>query len=488
MTKRKIVIKSKDGTSNVPKSTDEGRSKLVIKDRGKTRPIQNTPKPPPLKSKTYPWSSWNQKQWIQYASIAGGALLLILLLIVWLNSNGSDQQEAPKQEDKPPTTPVEQPERKGKKLSDIISIDDFAVQQEGKIDADMSIASFLQNFPISASIIEQLEFKAEDHDIYELEEGKNFVILGSKERSNKPRFLIYTPSIYHHALFKLNDPVQVQLIEREVQHSLQAQSAIIDTSLIQAFEENKIPFSLLGQMEEAMASTLDFFKLERNDRFKIIYEVAVADGQEVEIGQLQAVFFEVANKPYFAFYFDELSEKGYYNQDGRPLKSTFLSSPVKYGRISSPYNAKGRLHPVQKVMKAHLGTDYAAKAGTEIRAVADGVVTVAAFKRNNGNYVKIKHNDTYETQYLHMQGFKKGIKKGVRVKQGDIIGYVGMTGLATGPHVCFRFWKNGKQVDPLKENLVQPVRFNRAERERFFTHRDSLKEKVEALRFFDLLN
>src|SRR5690606_16970987 len=142
----------------------------------------------------------------------------------------------------------------------------------------------------------------------------------------------------------------------------------------------------------------------------------------------------------------------FFDQNGNSFKKAFLRDPLKYTRISSKYNLK-RFHPVQKRYKAHLGTDYAAASGTEIRSVGDGTVVDARYTSANGNYVKIKHNGTYTTQYLHMSKIGKGITPGTRVRQGQVIGYVGSTGLATGPHLCFRFWKNGKQEDWLKEKI-----------------------------------
>ncbi|NVK49477.1 MAG: peptidoglycan DD-metalloendopeptidase family protein, partial [Cyclobacteriaceae bacterium] len=150
--------------------------------------------------------------------------------------------------------------------------------------------------------------------------------------------------------------------------------------------------------------------------------------------------------------FEQNGEFNFFDQEGNSLKKAFLRDPLKYSRISSRYNLN-RFHPVQKRYKPHLGTDYAAPRGTEIRTVGDGTVVEAGYSRGNGNYVKIKHNSTYTTQYLHMSKIGSGIKKGTRVKQGQVIGYVGSTGLATGPHLCFRFWKHGKQVDWLKEKI-----------------------------------
>jgi len=151
-----------------------------------------------------------------------------------------------------------------------------------------------------------------------------------------------------------------------------------------------------------------------------------------------------------AFAFDQGEGLDYFDETGASLRKAFLKAPVSFSRISSRFN-KRRFHPVLKKVKAHLGTDYAAPRGTEIVAVGDGVVTKASYTKGNGKYVKIRHNGTYTTQYLHMS--RRNVKEGQAVRQGDVIGYVGSTGLATGPHVCFRFWKNGRQVDHLKEDF-----------------------------------
>ena len=163
------------------------------------------------------------------------------------------------------------------------------------------------------------------------------------------------------------------------------------------------------------------------------------------------------------------------------MKSGFLKAPLKYYRISSPFNLK-RPDPFNGKVHAHLGTDYAAPAGTPILAVADGVVTHAEFKGNNGNYVKLIHSEEIQTQYLHLQDFAEGVFPGKKVRQGDVIGYVGMTGRATGPHVCFRFWKNGQQVDHRKEVGFQVApRLQGPDLESFLTHRDSLWQQLDPI-------
>ena len=184
----------------------------------------------------------------------------------------------------------------------------------------------------------------------------------------------------------------------------------------------------------------------------------MVDDRVVGIRRILAADFVHGGQHNLAYYFKNGDLEGYFNGEGENLKKAFLQAPLKFSRISSGFNRK-RFHPVLKRVKAHLGTDYAAPRGTPILAVGDGTISEATYKSNNGNYVKMRHNSVYETQYLHMSKIATGIKPGVRVKQGDVIGYVGSTGLATGPHVCFRFWKNGQQVDHRKQKMppAEPI-------------------------------
>ena len=197
---------------------------------------------------------------------------------------------------------------------------------------------------------------------------------------------------------------------------------------------------------------MDFGALQKGDKFKVVYEEKLIDGAVVGVSDIKLAYFEHKGEQFHAIPFEQNGQLNFFDQEGNSLKKAFLRDPLKYTRISSRYNLK-RFHPVQKRYKAHLGTDYAAATGTEIRSVGDGVVTEAKYTSANGNYVKIKHNGTYTTQYLHMSKIAKGMKPGQRIKQGQVIGYVGSTGLATGPHLCFRFWKNGKQEDWLREKI-----------------------------------
>jgi murein DD-endopeptidase MepM/ murein hydrolase activator NlpD len=231
-------------------------------------------------------------------------------------------------------------------------------------------------------------------------------------------------------------------------------AGVLNGDLYSTFKELDIPRNLIYQIEKVYDYTFNLYKLRNGDTIRVRYEEMLVDGQVKKATQLKACVLTNKGNRYYAIGYKAPGEKSmdYYDEKGNALKRSFLEKPLKYGRISSKFN-KNRVHPVLKVTKAHLGTDFAAPHGTPIIATADGVIEEVGFKKYNGNYVKIKHDKVYSTQYLHMSRFASGMRKGSRVKQGEIIGYVGSTGLATGPHVCYRFWKNGQQVDPFRENL-----------------------------------
>jgi murein DD-endopeptidase MepM/ murein hydrolase activator NlpD len=221
--------------------------------------------------------------------------------------------------------------------------------------------------------------------------------------------------------------------------------------------ENGGNAELANALGDLYAWQIDFFRIQKNDKFKVIYEELFVEDESVGIHKIISAEFEHFGEKFLAFNFHQ-GQDDYFDEKGESLRKAFLKAPLKYSRISSRYSLR-RYHPVQKRYKAHLGTDYAAPRGTPVYAVGDGIVTEARYKKYNGNYVKIRHNSVYTTQYLHMQKIKSGIRPGKKVKQGDVIGYVGSTGLATGPHCCFRFWKNGQQVDPFRQKIPpsQPV-------------------------------
>jgi len=249
--------------------------------------------------------------------------------------------------------------------------------------------------------------------------------------------------------------------------------------------DNGLSYELTSKMEDALAWSVDFHYIQKDDRFKLIYERHYIEGKPVGVGEIKGAYYKNYDNEYYAFYFENDKHSGFYDLEARPMKKAFLKSPVKYSRVSSGFNLR-RFHPILKRRKAHLGTDYAAPRGTPIRAVADGVVVKRGRTRGNGNYIKVKHDKVYQTQYLHMNGFASGVNTGTHVKQGQTIGYVGSTGLATGPHVCFRFWKNGRQVNHLRENLPPPEPMPTEDIPKFNEVRDSFKVQLDQIEFKQL--
>ena len=250
----------------------------------------------------------------------------------------------------------------------------------------------------------------------------------------------------------------------------------INYSLSESIESLKISPRVSIQLSEIYAWTIDFFKIQEGDAFNVYYENNYIDGEYIGIGRILASEFTHKNKKFYAFYYKENNNYGeYFDEKGMTLRKAFLKAPLDFYRISSKFS-RNRKHPVTGQWKGHFGTDYAAPKGTPIMTTANGTVVSASYTKNNGNFVKVRHNGTYTTQYLHMSKIKPGIRKGVFVRQGETIGYVGSTGLATGPHVCYRFWKNGRQVDPYRQKLPPGNPIKDENKSHYFTVKDSLIE------------
>lgn len=331
------------------------------------------------------------------------------------------------------------------------AVDTFQVL-ERKLERGQSLSDLLLNQNIAPDQRQKLiELAAQVLDLRNVRPDKPFYVL-TKDSTGAAEYLIYEPSIYEYILFDLQGELAVERIKRPTSVETASASAVVESSLWQTMVSNGYSYELTDKMEDALKWSIDFHHIKQGDEFRLVYEQNYVEGQPAGVGQVLAARYKTGDKEHTAIYYENGQHKGYFNPDGQPLKSGFLKAPVKYSRISSHFSLK-RFHPVLKYNRPHYGTDYAAPYGTPIIAVGDGTVTAAARGGGNGNFVKIRHDNVYETQYLHMQRFAAGIRPGVRVEQGQVIGYVGSTGLATGPHVCFRFWKNGKQVNHLALDL-----------------------------------
>lgn len=322
---------------------------------------------------------------------------------------------------------------------------------EGVVGKNATLSTLLAPFNVSYQIIDEVAKKSKNiFDVRKIAFNKKFTVLTPKD-SSKAQFFIYEPNPAEYVVFKLDD-VEVYKEEKPVELKKIEIGGMISSNLYVNMVDLGISPEMVDQFADLYGWVVDFQRLQKGDKFKIVYQQKVVDDQVIGSGDIELAFFEHLGEAYPSIPFEQNGEKSFFDQDGNSFKKAFLRDPLKFTRISSRYNLK-RFHPVQKRYKAHLGTDYAAPTGTEIRSVGEGILLEARYTSANGNYVKIKHNGTYTTQYLHMSKIASGMKPGSKIRQGQVIGYVGSTGLATGPHLCFRFWKNGKQEDWLKEKI-----------------------------------
>jgi murein DD-endopeptidase MepM/ murein hydrolase activator NlpD len=322
-----------------------------------------------------------------------------------------------------------------------------------------NLSVILNRYNVPVSTVDQIVRNyAHVFDSRKVQIGKPYYIIYQNDTVIKPLKFVYVPNMVEYYIFHLQDSVYIEKGVKEVETNLNYVEDTIFSSLSKSLADNHAPASIAVKLSEIYAWTIDFYRIQKGDFFRVVYEDKSVEGNSIGVGRILAAEFVHFGKPIYSFYFEQDSIGDYFDDEGNSLRKAFLKSPLKFSKISSRYNLK-RFHPVQKRFKAHLGTDYAAPQGTPIFSIGNGVVVEARFSQFNGNYVKIKHNGTYTTQYLHMSKIASGMKPGRRVSQGEVIGYVGSTGLATGPHVCFRFWKNGKQVDHLREDFptAEPV-------------------------------
>jgi murein DD-endopeptidase MepM/ murein hydrolase activator NlpD len=319
-----------------------------------------------------------------------------------------------------------------------------------------TFGGLMNSWGVAAGTVDQLlKLGTNDFNPRKWRAGDAYWLLRSKDSTQQATYFVYEPSVAKYIVFGLRDSLFVRKIERPKVTIERAVGGEIEGSLYATLERQGVSPAVAVKLSEVYAWTIDFFRIQAGDRFEVIYEESYVDDTVfVGTGKILAARFVHNGKSFYAFKYQNQdgSVQGYYDHEGEGMKRMFLKAPLEFARITSRYTMK-RFHPVQKRWKAHLGTDYAAPTGTPILATGSGTVIAATYTSANGNYVKIKHNGTYTTQYLHMSRIGKGIRNGSRVEQGQVIGYVGSTGLATGPHVCYRFWKNGKQVDPLREPI-----------------------------------
>ena len=332
-------------------------------------------------------------------------------------------------------------------------------------------------------IFRALEKTKNDVSFTKLQLGKPYTLIFTNDSIRELKAFVYHPTIEGYSFIQLRDSVYGKtLIKPRSYRDLTAAGSIDNSLYLTLEEQNKDPL-LTYYLSDIYAWTIDFFRLAKGDKFKVIYTQAFIDDTiPVAITKVKAAYFVHKGIERYAFEYETDSIKGiieYLDQDAKNLRRAFLQSPIKFGRISSRYNLRRRIALYGNRVRPHKGTDFAAPVGTEILSTANGTVTEVSYTRANGNYVKIKHNNTYTTQYLHMR--KANVKVGQFVEQGDVIGFVGMTGYTSGPHVCYRFWKNGLEVDPFKQKLPEAKPINESLKKKYFSDIVAIKSKLDSI-------
>lgn len=372
------------------------------------------------------------------------------------------------------------PEVKEPKVVYGMVLEDDHLIIEDKIKRNQRLGEILEQYNVPAKLINELSGLRKIFDPRKIAANKKYTIICKEDSVKTAKAFVYEPNAIDYVVIRFEDSLSIDVLQREVITVEKAISGTIESTLSATIESLGVTPELTNKFVDIFGWQVDFQRLQKGDKFKLIYREEQVEGKTIGISQIDAIYFEHFGHPYYAFPFDQGEGLNYFDSDGKSLRKALLKYPIEFTRISSRFTMK-RFHPVQKRYKAHLGTDFAAPTGTPIRTVGDGIVLEAQYKSNNGNYVKIRHNGTYTTQYLHMSKIASGVRPGMHVKQGQTIGYVGSTGLATGPHLCYRFWKNGQQVDALKVALPPSEPISKAKMEEFEAVKAELAQKLNSI-------
>jgi murein DD-endopeptidase MepM/ murein hydrolase activator NlpD len=361
-----------------------------------------------------------------------------------------------------------------------INIDSMDVE-EGIIKRNENLSEILTRYNISAQTIAKIsQLPRDTFDVRRLQAQKSYTIIHNKDSLKTAKAFIYHPNRIDYVMLRFEDNLSVYNGKNDVDTIVEIASGVIQTSLYKTVLEASGPPILVSELADVYAWVIDFFGLQRGDAFKVIYERYEVNGEDAGMGKILGAWFLHQQKPFYAVQFDQGEGAEYFDEIGNSLRKAFLKAPLKFSRISSRFSYS-RMHPVLHYRRPHTGVDYAAPKGTPVVAIGDGTVTMASYHGGGGNTVKIKHNSIYTTGYLHLSGYGKGIKVGARVTQGQVIGYVGSTGVSTGPHLDFRFWKNGQPVDPLKVDPPSAEPISEEKREAYSVVMQAMISKLDSI-------
>lgn len=305
-------------------------------------------------------------------------------------------------------------------------------------------------FNVNISVVNKLiELSKGKLDMRDIRAGNGYTAFLSTDSTASLQYLVYEKSLTEYVIFSATDSLYVKKEKKNVTTKECYAQGVIKSSLYGTMYENNLDPALANKLDDIYKYTIDFFALQKGDSFKVIYQQHFIDTVPIGLGKIYGAEFIHNGKSYWAIRFQQGDEVGYWDEQGKNLRKNFLRAPLSFqARVSSRFGM--RVHPITRIRRPHNGVDYAAPTGTPVMAVADGVVIRKYFERGGGNTLKVRHGQGLESGYLHLSRFAKGIAQGSKVKQGQVIGYVGSTGMSTGPHLDFRIWRSGKPIDPLK--------------------------------------
>lgn len=370
-------------------------------------------------------------------------LLILFTATLFVGCNGSGANEGGGDNDS--TQVVEDP-RTIQYGVDVTDLDEV----QGKVANGQIITSLLRNLGADQKAITQAAFIPESvFDVRRMKAGNNYLAYYTQDSVPQLVYLVYQHSVTDFIVFHFEDSLHVEQFIKPTTLKTRTGEFVVETSLWNAIVDADMNMELALQLSDVYAWTVDFFGLQKGDGFKVYYDELFVDSVSIGISKIHAASYKRGDKELFAVFYENDEVRGYWDLDGNNLKKAFLKAPLSFSRISSKFSY-ARKHPVHKIVRPHTGVDYAAPMGTPVMAIGDGVVTFKGYKGGGGHTVKIRHNSTYTSAYLHLSKYGKGVVEGARVSQGQVIGYVGSSGTSTGAHLDFRIWKNGTPIDPLK--------------------------------------
>lgn len=368
-----------------------------------------------------------------------------------------------------------------------ICIDSLNVESS-EVENGQTLSAIFDKYGIGAQIVDKIVQASKGvFDARSFRGGNKYTVMTTNDSLATLKYFVYEANVTEYVVFNLSDTIRVTKDQKEVTRKRLQKSAAIESSLWNSMISNGMNATLAMNLSDVFQWTIDFYAIQKGDEFNVIYDELFIEDKSIGVGTIYGAWFEHNGKRYHAIRHEYTDEKGnlvhgYWDQDGKSLKSAFLKAPLKFSRISSRFT-HSRMHPVLRIRRPHLGVDYAAPSGTPVQAIGDGTVIMRTYSGGGGNTIKIKHAQNYTSGYLHLKGYAKNLKVGSRVSQGQVIGYVGSTGVSTGPHLDFRIWKGGTAIDPLKLTDVKGEDIPKKYKAGFLNTKDRILAELEGKTF-----